>query len=477
MLKISFNPLIDFINALNITHNIYHLSEDALVSIQDADDFTHSCIEKALLDGMFDAVQHIKMGDIIEFLAGKITGTEFIDRSINKTSASFLVEQFMNERNRDAINQKYLSFKKELQEAKNIAETLHYNSGYEKSNLLNSIGLGLEYTIIPQLFMRRAPFGRYGYVIEQDCSTTVTIIFGTSREISLDNGSRFYEWYRYGIWHLIALHALKQKVAEIIPLEFPDFFRSIECFHPSNRIHQNLHAYTSSLFVNAVKLVSEQNVNPRNTISILMKEPYSKGLYHLEFFVSNLQRTSTLADIDIETILKKWLVHIKTDRSMPPFLGPLEACLYPHWNKGMVRAIFSPGISLNVRNTLLSIYKKVLKIEIPEHDISENIIQDLGHYNNLIFLTSVDTKWIQEAFSELKVFIDGPLTPDTSCQFAIRNPSNPVLFTKISISSVDEKLPMLSRMGKASDWIAIKDNHHYQGEISYRSGGAYFELP
>src|SRR5690606_17521739 len=154
MLKISFNPLIDFINALNITHNIYHLSEDALVSIQDADDFTHSCIEKALLDGMFDAVQHIKMGDIIEFLAGKITGTEFIDRSINKTSASFLVEQFMNERNRDAINQKYLSFKKELQEAKNIAETLHYNSGYEKSNLLNSIGLGLEYTIIPQLFMR-----------------------------------------------------------------------------------------------------------------------------------------------------------------------------------------------------------------------------------------------------------------------------------------------------------------------------------
>lgn len=460
---------VDFVSAILVVKGIFHLTNKSFVTKEDADRFVSSCLHEFEVDHLWTSLLEVQIPRLIEFLTGKWDRETFISLNANRSAASRLAEVFGNPSLLNKIELAYQHFRPALEKAFAVAEKLHVESRYQESEIFHNINKWLNIVVIPLLFMSSAPLGRHGFY--DDTSCTITLLFGAVNQ----EAPRFQEWYRFGVWHLAASLLVKKNIRETVPADFPSDFIDSGFLNQNYNIHKNMQSYVSSHIVNAAKLIAENSVNKSQSLDQMVKEPYSKGLYHINWFIDNMKGIVLDDKAEIAHLIEKWFEKLKEPIERPRFIGPLEACYYPHWLKE-IRLVFGPSISPRTRAKLRSVNQKVLKKPFTECDLSDAWTggTDYKDYNNFFFLTRQDHEWIEKIMAYFKIDPDGHIHDRSSFVFAVRHLDRPELFSKVCVALREEDLLALNRQGKSYDWFALDNGIMKSGEILYTADTCRF---
>jgi len=461
--EVKINPILELIHAIFVLKRVNYLSKYSIVSYSNAEKFVSDCLLDKDVEYIYSLIQGINMKKIVEYFIGNISEDEFIQSTNNSVQVKKLIEVFSDSSFINTISNSLNIFEKIIHDMVYLVKELHIVSRCFEAQNFDEEYKKIKLTIIPQLFMRSAPAGRYGFYQDDNETVRLSIIFGFNKLLK-QNIIKFSEWYRLGVWHLASTSISRSKVTELLPTDFPSS-EMTKHLNPNIQMHGNFQEYTLAHIVNASKLISEVQINQETTIESLVKEPYSKGLYHINWFINNMI-TCPLDNENLSSLINKWNQYIIMEKSLPSFLGPLEACFYSQWLQN-IRLIFSPSISKNYRSILESICKKMFPLNVSFSVLGDFKMDNWDNYCNFVFAISEDNSWISELLDNINSRCFMGFTENSSFLFVKRNTKNPSLWTRFCVSSSEKDLLKINRIGKDSDWIVIKNGKSFNGDFNY----------
>lgn len=443
-------PILDCLFAIkNLNHNGNRI-------------FIEEYINKDIVSELLLMQNNYKLIDIIKVTFGKKFNIKVVD-NVKLESAINKIETLLS----TAFTEHFFKRRIHIENYEVIKEYSCFQNPYFIRDLYTQED---HVYIIPSLFMKTAPAEKYGFsFVDKEGRKHIVLLFKLDNKLFQKESKFFIQWFRAGVWHFSVkdyLNNVKKKITYKVQHSLDN-----ESYFDSNlEIHRDYITYVLSNILEAVKIISEYQLNENELISNYLREPYSKGLYHIEWFVKYLL-PKKLNDEVILNAIKTFTSRVFGNflTKTPIFYGPLQACNYRFWNNN-VKLFFSPSVNKYIKVKIERNINRFLNIKTV---LENDIINPLGDSCNVIFTLKDDIMWLNKISQMRPILMSKMFINSSFFIIVFRNTLHSSFWTKIVVTSNEsEFIRVNNKFGNApTDWICEIDGELELGEVEYLCDG------
>jgi len=327
--------------------------------------------------------------------------------------------------------------------------------------------------IIPSVFMESMPDGKMGWTTTTNSNELVVIIIFGIEGLLEFGASYFIKWFRRGLSHYMTRILCQEVVTNnyLVNNVFPFSSEVMYFFDDDIPFHRDYIQYIFQNIIVANKLINSFEVigyNELLEIDELVREPISKGVFHVKWFINKIIEYNSLTKSTILPILEEWHKEVQYLKySLPIFPGNLNASGFDIWKRNS-RIIFSPSISPNSRR-MLKLLDTTKKSSPVATDIKSLYDYEWSNYNNIVYGLKQDEDWISILTNE----INGVCGFNYNSSIIYIKRKSDQLWDKICLCKNEDDLINMQKIGNSSmnvDWILISNETKITGIINSTSG-------